>query len=128
MPHADWRIGLRLRVFGQLASALEEGRTGGPRPLDVDTLRLRQAFLELIQPTGMGRFWGRVGRQEIVFGGSRTFATREPANVRRSFDAVRGGWGGGGHGAARHGGGVLGSRGAGESWPVRRCTGFDAIY
>ncbi len=96
MPHADWRIGLRLRVFGQLASALEEGRTGGPRPLDVDTLRLHQAFLELTQPTGIGRFWGRVGRQEIVFGGSRTFATREPANVRRSFDAVRGGWGGGG--------------------------------
>src|SRR3989449_6101538 len=34
MLHADWRIGLRLRVFGQLASALEEGRTGAPRPLE----------------------------------------------------------------------------------------------
>ena len=94
MLHADWRIGPRLRAFGQLASALEQGRPGGPRPLDVDTLRLHQAFFELTQPTSVGRLWGRVGRQELVFGGSRTFATRDPANVRRSFDAVRGGWAG----------------------------------
>lgn len=92
MLHADWRIGRRVRAFGQVASAVEEDRIGGPRPLDVDTLRLHQAFVELTEPTGIGRLWGRVGRQELVFGGSRTFATRDPANVRRSFDAVRGGW------------------------------------
>ena len=94
MLHADWRIGLRVRVFGQLASALEQGRTGGPRPSDIDTLRLHQAFCELTQHTSVGRLWGRVGRQELVFGGSRTFATRDPANVRRSFDALRAGWAG----------------------------------
>lgn len=92
MLHADWRIGSAVRLFGQLASALEQGRTGGPRPTDVDTLRLHQAFLEGAQTTGAGRFWGRVGRQELIFGGSRTFSPRDPANVRRSFDAVRGGW------------------------------------
>src|SRR5216683_456127 len=92
MLHADWRIGSAMRLFGQLASALEQGRTGGPRPTDVDTLRLHQAFLEGAQTTGAGRFWGRVGRQELIFGGSRTFSPRDPANVRRSFDAVRGGW------------------------------------
>ena len=92
MLHADWRGGPHVRAFAQVASAVEGGRTGGPRPLDVDTLRLHQAFLELGQQASLGRFWTRVGRQELVFGGSRTFATRDPANVRRSFDAVRGGF------------------------------------
>ncbi|HVH09290.1 MAG TPA: alginate export family protein [Gemmatimonadales bacterium] len=92
--HADWRIGSHVRAFGQLASALEEGRTPGPRPLDVDTLRLHQAFMELGTPIADGRLWTRVGRQELVFGGSRTFATRDPANVRRSFDAARAGFAG----------------------------------
>jgi hypothetical protein len=94
MVHADWRIGGVLRLFGQLANALEEGRTPGPRPTDVDTIRLHQAFLELGHSAAAGRVWTRVGRQELVFGGSRTFATRDPANVRRSFDAVRGGFAG----------------------------------
>jgi len=44
MLHADWRLGSRLRLFGQLASAQETGRTGGARPTDVDTLDVRQAF------------------------------------------------------------------------------------
>jgi len=89
MLHADWRVGSQLRVFGQIASAQEAGRTGGPRPTDVDTLDVRQAFAEFTQPIAPGRLWGRVGRQELVFGGTRLFATRDPANVRRSFDAVR---------------------------------------
>src|SRR5260370_18495074 len=94
MVHGGWGMGRGVGLFGQLAGALEQGRTGGPRPTDVDTLRLHQAFLEGAQTTGAGRFWGRVGRQELIFGGSRTFSPRDPANVRRSFDAVRGGGGG----------------------------------
>src|SRR5258708_14458605 len=91
MLHADWRIGSAVRLFGQLASALEQGRTGGPRPTDVDTLRLHQAFLEGAQTTGAGRFWGRAGRQELIFRDSRPFSPRHPANVRRSFGTGPGG-------------------------------------
>src|SRR5260370_10373512 len=92
MVHGGWGMGRVVGVFGQPASSLEQGRTRGPGPTDVDTLRLHQAFLEGAQTTGAGRLWGRVGRQELIFGGSRTFSPRDPANVRRSFDAVRGGW------------------------------------
>jgi len=94
MLHADWRLGRRLRLFGQLASAQEAGRTGGARPTDVDTLDVRQAFVEFTQPIAPGRLWARVGRQELAVGGTRLFAIRDPANVRRSFDAVRGGFAG----------------------------------
>ena len=94
MLHADWRLGTRLRLFGQLASAQEAGRTGGARPTDVDTLDVRQAFAEVTQPIAPGRLWARVGRQELAFGGTRLFATRDAGNVRRSFDAGRGGFAG----------------------------------
>lgn len=94
MLHADWRLGSRLRLFAQLASTQEAGRAPGPAPTDVDTLDVRQAFAEVAQPIATGRFWGRLGRQELTFGGTRLFASRDPANVRRSFDAVRGGFAG----------------------------------
>jgi hypothetical protein len=96
MLHGDWRIGRPLRVFAQVASALEQGRTGGPRPVDEDSLRLHQAFVEYRHRAGGVQAWGRLGRQEVSFGRSRTFATRDPANVRRSFDAMRGGIAGAG--------------------------------
>lgn len=32
--YADWRLGDGIRLFGQLSSAIEAGRNGGPRPVD----------------------------------------------------------------------------------------------
>src|SRR5260370_31540712 len=47
MLHADWRIGSAVRLFGQLASALEHGRTGGPRPPHGESPRPAPAFLDV---------------------------------------------------------------------------------
>ena len=86
MLHADVHIGERMRVFGQLKSGLESGRTGGPRPPDEDELDLHQAFVDLaVYP----RLMMRAGRQELAFGSSRLVSVREGPNVRQSFDGLR---------------------------------------
>src|SRR5260370_36971871 len=89
MVHGGWGMGRGVGLFGQLAGALEQGRTGGPRPTDGDTLPLHQAFLEGAQTTGAGRFWGRVGRQELFRGGPRAVPPRPPSEVPRALAAVR---------------------------------------
>src|SRR5215467_8962715 len=44
--YADWHLGDGVRVFGQIASATELGRNGGPRPVDEDRLWVEEAFAE----------------------------------------------------------------------------------
>jgi len=85
--HADWHLNPETRVFAQLSSAIEEGRIGGPSPVDEDRFDLHQAFVDY-------RFAGhqwlvRGGRQELLFGSQRLIAVREGPNVRQSFDGLR---------------------------------------
>jgi hypothetical protein len=44
MLHADLHLGPYGRLFGQLKSGLENGRTGGPRPADEDKLDVNQSL------------------------------------------------------------------------------------
>lgn len=86
----DLHLGRQIRFFGQLSSALEEGRAGGSSPPDEDRLALQNAFLELGQPFAAGRrFALRAGRQELQLGSGRLVDVREGTGVRRSFDAGR---------------------------------------
>src|SRR6266540_3797213 len=69
MLHADLHLGESLRVFGQLKSGLENGRSGGPRPTDEDKLDLHQAFLDVTLATiNSTTLVFRGGRQELLFG------------------------------------------------------------
>ena len=90
MLHGDLRFAVRWRFFGQIKSALENGREGGPRPADEDQLDLHQAFLEVRLGHEQSQSPGlRLGRQEISLGSSRLVSVREGPNVRRSFDGAR---------------------------------------
>lgn len=85
--HGDLRMGEYARLFGQLQSSLEDGRTGGPRPSDEDELDLHQAFLEVKLALGTDSSLAlRSGRQELAYGSQRLISVREGPNVRRSFD------------------------------------------
>src|SRR5204863_2031401 len=84
--------GHRFRFFGELSSSLEEGRTGGPRPVvDEDKLDLHQGFFDvlLLQPREDSSLSVRIGRQELAFGSGRLVALREGPNVPLSFDGIR---------------------------------------
>ncbi|ABS63996.1 conserved hypothetical protein [Parvibaculum lavamentivorans DS-1] len=93
--HGDLHLGSRLRLFGQLSSALESGRAGGGSPVDENRLEIQNAFADVTPfqvPLTL-----RAGRQELQFGSGRLVDVREGPNVRRSFDGIRafvaaGGW------------------------------------
>src|SRR5688500_11426351 len=44
--HADLHMGRNVRVFGQVKSAMEDDREGGPRPVDADEFDVHQLFVD----------------------------------------------------------------------------------
>ncbi len=90
MGHADLHVGKRMRLFVQIKSGLENGRAGGPRPIDEDKLDLNQAFVDvglLLQDHHSITL--RLGRQELALGDDRFVSVREGPNVHQTFDGVR---------------------------------------
>jgi hypothetical protein len=83
-------MGRHLRLFSELQSSFEEGRKGGPRPVDEDEIDLHQAFLDVKFPLGSDNsLIVRSGRQEMIYGSQRIISVREGPNVRQSFDGFR---------------------------------------
>jgi Alginate export len=87
--HGDLRAGRHARVFTEIQSGLEAGRTGGPRLTDENRLEFHQAFVELTTGPSPRSLTLRVGRQEVSFGSGRLISASEGLNVRQSFDAIR---------------------------------------
>lgn len=87
--HGDLHLGSRLRLFGQLYSALENGRAGPPAAIDENRLDWQQAFLDVSTGGASPRATLRLGRQEMIYGSSRLIDVREGPNVRRKFDGGR---------------------------------------
>ena len=88
--HADYHPTEWLRAFGQLQSSLEDGRPGGPRPTDRDSIDVHQLFADAtVRTSDDGRLTVRAGRQEMSYGSERLISVREGLNNRRAFDAVR---------------------------------------
>ena len=88
--HADLHPTEWLRTFGQLQSSLEDGRPGGPRPTDRDSIDVHQLFADASARLGEdSRLTLRAGRQEMSYGSERLVSVREGTNNRRAFDAVR---------------------------------------
>ncbi len=85
---ADLHLSRFVRVFVQLKSALENGRRGGPLPIDVDQLDLSQGFVELSLPIAGLTLTLRGGRQELSYGSRRLFDIREGPNNPQSFDGL----------------------------------------
>jgi hypothetical protein len=90
MLHADLHVGETMRFFTQVKSGLEDGREGGPRPMDRDGADLHQAFMDWnALRSGRSQMTLRVGRQELVYGSARLISNRDGPNVRLSFDGVK---------------------------------------
>ena len=88
--HGDLHLGPSLRLFGQLYSALENGRAGPPSPVEENRLDLQQGFIDLSAQLGADASARlRLGRQELRYGSARLVDVREGPNVRRKFDGGR---------------------------------------
>lgn len=90
--HGDLRYADRMRLFVQLGSLHQTGRSGGPEPTDEDDADVQQAFLDLSAGLEGGRGLLRIGRQEFTLGSSRLVSARESPNARRAFDGIRLQW------------------------------------
>jgi hypothetical protein len=68
--HVGFHAGQRFRFSGELNSSLEDGRTGGPRPLDEDKLDVHQGFVDFVvlKSRENSSLTLRIGRQEMAFG------------------------------------------------------------
>jgi len=94
LAHMDLHLGERFRFFGELASSVENGRNGGPRPgLDDEKLYVQQGFFDVgLLRSGSDNLRLRAGRQEIALGSENLVSTRDGRNIRNSFDGVRLTW------------------------------------
>lgn len=93
MLHADIHAGENVRVFLQGKSAFMPGDRdlpGGKRGLDVDSLALQNAFIDVLIPAGDDlSLTARVGRQELLFGKQRLVSPLPWSNTQRTWDAAR---------------------------------------
>jgi len=92
--HMDLHLGDRFRFFGEVASSLENGRNGGPRPaIDEEKMYVHQGFVDLgLWNSGHDNLTLRVGRQEAALGSENFVSTRDGRNIRRSLDGARLTW------------------------------------
>jgi alginate export protein len=94
LVHMDLHLSDRFRFFGELASSLETGRNGGPRPgIDEKQLYVHQGFFDLgLWRSGKDSLTLRAGRQEMVLGSENFVSTRDGRNIRRSLTGFRLTW------------------------------------
>jgi hypothetical protein len=88
--YADIHAGARVRFFFQLTSAIEVGRSGGPRPVtDESKLFFEEGFAEFVPSKKRDQSLVlRLGRQEFEFGSGRFVDVREGPNIRQTFDGA----------------------------------------
>ncbi|MBX3464004.1 MAG: alginate export family protein [Planctomycetes bacterium] len=89
--HADLHYGEHLRAFveGRTAQSTDRDLPGGRRPVDVDTLGLFQAFVDVSVPLGeadSARL--RIGRQSFLFGSQRLVSPLLWVNVWNAWDGT----------------------------------------
>lgn len=89
--HGDVHFGENLRVFVEGKSALSTDRDlpGGRRDLDVDTIDLEQAFVDIkLDLSDDSSLIIRPGRQQFLFGKQRLVSPLPWANTLRRWDGV----------------------------------------
>jgi hypothetical protein len=85
--HADFHFGPNVRVFVQGKSSMEDGREGGPRPVDADEVDVQQLFADLkFDLGGKNSSTVRVGRQDLLYGAQRLISPLDWTNNRRTFE------------------------------------------
>ncbi len=84
--HSDWHLNKDIRLFAQLRSALQDGRSNGSRPIDEDRLNIQNLFIDFtFLKDSLNSATLRLGRQEIDYGSGRLISVREGPNARLYF-------------------------------------------
>jgi len=88
--HADLHLGEHDRVFTQLQSSLEFGKTGGPWYTDKDIFEIHQAFVDIRSSENPRHYTLlRVGRQEVALGADHFCRDERFFQLASYFDGAR---------------------------------------
>ncbi len=91
--YANLELGRRVRVYGEYLDAQSDYEQFGPTPIDVNRSDILNLFADLmLLDGGDGQLWGRVGRQEMLYGAQRTISPLDWANTRRTFEGYKVFW------------------------------------
>jgi hypothetical protein len=78
------------RFYGEAIDAVSEFEDFAPRTIEENRFDALNLFVDgLISDYGGGELWGRVGRQELLYGDQRLISPLDWSNTRRTFDGAK---------------------------------------
>jgi hypothetical protein len=85
LHHSDW-----LRGYAEYIDAVSNYENFPPRLIEENRSDLLNLFVDAkLYDSGDGKLWGRVGRQELLYGAQRTVSPLDWANTRRTFEGAK---------------------------------------
>jgi hypothetical protein len=79
-----------LRVYGEYLDATSDFEDLPPRSIEENPSEILNLFADLrLLDCCDGEWWGRVGRQEMLYGSQRLISPLDWANTRRTFDGAK---------------------------------------
>ena len=85
VEYSNW-----FRFYGEAIDAVSEFEDFTPRTIEENRFDALNLFADgLISDYGGGELWGRVGRQELLYGEQRLISPLDWANTRRTFDGAK---------------------------------------
>lgn len=92
--HGDFHFGDHLRTFveARTAQSTDRGLPGGARDIDLDTLDVYNAFVDLSTKVGDDTLRLRTGRQSLLYGAQRLISPLPWVNAVRTFEGFLANW------------------------------------
>ncbi|MHC4401588.1 MAG: alginate export family protein [Planctomycetota bacterium] len=83
-------VGNSLRFYGEVIDAVSNYENFRPRLIEENRSDVLNLFADgKLFENYRGELWGRIGRQELLYGVERTVSPLDWANTRRTFDGVK---------------------------------------
>jgi hypothetical protein len=88
--YANWVYSDWLRVYGEYLDASSDFEDLPPRLIEENPSEILNLFADIrLLDYSDGEWWGRVGRQEMLYGSQRLISPLDWANTRRTFDGAK---------------------------------------
>lgn len=88
--YANAQYGNWLRFYAEAIDAVSEFEDFPPRTIEENRFDALNLFADgLLGTTEVGEWWGRVGRQELLYGDQRLVSPLDWSNTRRTFDGAK---------------------------------------
>jgi hypothetical protein len=85
--YGDFELGESFRIYMEGLDAVSNYEEIAPRPTEENRFDMQNLFVDAkLMEHCRGDLWGRIGRQELLYGNQRTVSPLDWANTRRTFE------------------------------------------